>query len=65
MKTELKEYTEAFQAHLSAQENVVKAELAVKISRAQLATAREQLLAKEKEVLDDVERQITQKDYEL
>lgn len=55
MQKELKEYAEAFEMHLQAQTNELKAKHEVKATHYRLLLAKDALRAKERELLEDIE----------
>jgi hypothetical protein len=61
MKTEIKEYSEAFEAHVLAQKNVLQAEMEVLRTRHRLNVARQDLFAKEREMMEQVAVDVSKK----
>lgn len=61
MKNELKEYSEAFEAHHLAVKKKLECDLEVKQTRYRLLKAKDALKAKEVEMIEQAEMQVTNK----
>lgn len=60
MKSEIKAYTDAFEAHHQAVKDQVRSNLKVRQTRYALMKAREEMRAREAELIEDTERIISE-----